>query len=125
MRFLADMGIAQSTVKWLKSQGYEAKHLREEGLQKLPDEDIYSKAKKEKSIILTFDLDFGEIAAAAGENLPSIIIFRLQDARPANVNRLLEIVLNETSEDLEKGAIISVNEHRYRIRRLPITPDPL
>ena len=125
MRFLADMGIARSTVEWLKSQGHEAKHLREEGLQRLPDEEIYTKAKIEKSTILTFDLDFGEIAAAAGENLPSLIIFRLQDERPVNVNRLLEIVLNEAIEDLEKGAIISVNENRYRIRHLPIPPDSL
>ncbi len=28
------MGVSSSTVEWLKSSGFEAKHLREEGLQK-------------------------------------------------------------------------------------------
>jgi predicted nuclease of predicted toxin-antitoxin system len=32
MKFLADMGISQSTVKWLREKGYDAVHLREKGL---------------------------------------------------------------------------------------------
>jgi predicted nuclease of predicted toxin-antitoxin system len=76
MRFLTDMGISQATVHWLRSHGHDAKHLREEGLQRLSDSEIFSKASKEKRIILTFDLDFGAITAQAGGKLPSVIIFR-------------------------------------------------
>ena len=114
------MGVSSSTVEWLKSSGFEAKHLREEGLQKLPDKDIFSKAQKEGRVILTFDLDFGEIAALAGTMLPSVIIFRLQDQTPRNVNRLLKQILDNTKEELKQGAIISANEQRFRVRRLPI-----
>lgn len=122
MRFLADMGIAQSTVKWLRSIGHEAKHLREEGLQKLPDRDIFTKAQKEGSIVLTFDLDFGAIAASVRAALPSVIIFRLEDERPNNVNKLLELVIEEAREVLTEGAVVSVSESRFRVRRLPIRP---
>lgn len=73
MQFLADMGISRSSVQWLVSLGHEAKHLRDEGLQRLADEKIFEKARKENSIILTFDLDFGEIAAFVSEQGPSII----------------------------------------------------
>lgn len=58
MKFLGDMGIAQSTIHWLKHRGYDSIHLREQGLHKLPDEKIVEKARKEERIILTFDLDF-------------------------------------------------------------------
>jgi predicted nuclease of predicted toxin-antitoxin system len=116
------MGIAGSTMNWLKLKGHDAKHLRDEGLQRLPDEDIFAKAENEDRIILTFDLGFGDIAAAAGTTLPSIIIFRLLDQTPANVNRRLEVVLREAVTALSQGAIISVDEVRYRIRRLPIIP---
>ena len=92
MRFLGDMGIAGSTTAWLKSKGHDAKHLRDEGLQRLPDDDVFAKAENEDRIILTFDLGFGDIAAAAGTTLPSIIIFRLLDQTPANVNRRLKVV---------------------------------
>ncbi|MCI0691936.1 DUF5615 family PIN-like protein [candidate division KSB1 bacterium] len=122
MRFLGDMGIAGSTMNWLKSKGHDAKHLRDEGLQRLPDDDIFAKAENEGRIILTFDLGFGDIAAAAGTMLPSIIIFRLLDQRPTNVNRRLDVVLQEAAAALSQGAIISVDEIRYRIRRLPIIP---
>ena len=123
MKFLTDMGVARSTVEWLRLRGYDAVRLREQGLQRLPDSDIFAKARAEERVVLTFDLDFGEIAAAAGTALPSVIIFRLQDERPVNVDQRLAIVLREAAEDLEAGAIISVDEYRYRVRRLPISPD--
>ena len=121
MRFLGDMGIAGSTMTWLKSKGHDAKHLRDEGWQRLPDDEIFAKAGIENRIVLTFDLGFGDIAAAAGTTLPSIIIFRLFDQSPASVHRRLQVVLKEASSALDQGAVISVDEIRYRIRRLPIT----
>jgi predicted nuclease of predicted toxin-antitoxin system len=122
MRFLADMGISRSSVEWLLSHGHEAKHLRDEGLQRLADKKIFDKARKENRIILTFDLDFGEIAAFAPKVGPSIIIFRLQDERPANVNSHLQVVLDKAGEALMEGAVISVGENRFRVRRFPIIP---
>jgi predicted nuclease of predicted toxin-antitoxin system len=37
MKFLADMGISPRTVNHLKTKGYDAVHLREQGLEKLED----------------------------------------------------------------------------------------
>jgi len=31
MKFLADMGISQSSINWLREKGLDAIHLREEG----------------------------------------------------------------------------------------------
>jgi predicted nuclease of predicted toxin-antitoxin system len=63
MRFLADMGVDIRVVQWLRTQGHDAIHLREQGLQRMPDGDIFAKARTEQRILLTFDLDFGEILA--------------------------------------------------------------
>lgn len=41
MRFLADMGVSRQVVEWLHEEGHEALHLREEGLQRLPDSEIF------------------------------------------------------------------------------------
>jgi len=51
---------------------------RDQQLMKLPDAEILQKARSENRIVLTFDLDFGDLLAASGENLPSVIIFRLR-----------------------------------------------
>ena len=120
MKFLADMGISVVTVDYLCSQGYDAVHLREQGLHKLEYPAILQKARMEQRIVLTHDLDFGDLLAASGTVLPSVIIFRLRDMRPANVNRHLEALLAERSEELEQGVIMSVREGRIRMRRLPI-----
>ena len=53
MRFLADMGISLKTVAWLRSEGHDVVHLCEEGLQRLPDEEIFKKGITESRIILT------------------------------------------------------------------------
>lgn len=120
MRFLADMGVSQTLIQTLRSSGYDAIHLREGGLQRLPDSQILAKAKQENRIVLTFDLDFADLLAASRQNLPSVIIFRLQNAKPASVRPKLMKVLNECQEMLETGAIITVENARYRVRQLPI-----
>jgi predicted nuclease of predicted toxin-antitoxin system len=63
MRFLADMGVSSRVISWLLTTGDDSVHLRDQGLQRLPDQQIFDKAATEARIILTFDLDFGEILA--------------------------------------------------------------
>ena len=85
MRFLADTGVSQRVVAWLCEQGHDATHLREENLHRLPNGEIFQKALGEERIILTFDLDFAEIAALSGGKAASVIVFRLRNARISNV----------------------------------------
>jgi predicted nuclease of predicted toxin-antitoxin system len=118
MRFLADMGVAHRIVEWLRAEGHDALHLREEGLQRMPDGDIFEKAVSEKRIILTFDLDFGEIVALSAGRRASVILFRLHNTRTPHVMDRLRKVLKDSGEALEKGAIVVVEESRHRTRRL-------
>lgn len=120
MKFLADMGISVLTVEDLRTQGYDAIHLREQGLHRMQDSAILEKARTEQRVVLAHDLDFGDLLAASGAHLPSVVLFRLQDMRPTNVNRHLRAVLAERSEELERGAIVSVREGQIRVRLLPV-----
>ena len=74
MRFLADMGLDVRVAQWLRHEGHDAVHLRDEGLQRMPDREIFDKGIAEGRIVLTFDLDFGEIAAlsASRPHLPPL-----------------------------------------------------
>lgn len=120
MRFLADMGVSVFTVTWLREAGHEAMHLREEGLQRLPDAEILLKARQEDRIILTMDLDFGTLLAINQEPFPSVILFRLSDERSRIVNERLAVVLRQCAEALAAGALISVSDDAFRVRGLPI-----
>lgn len=119
MRFLADMGISMRTVIWLRSSGHNAIHLSEENLQRSDDE-VLAKARTEGRILLTMDLDFGYLLAVSREQVPSVILFQLENESSEVVNRCLVEVIGECASDLEAGAIISVSEEAIRVRRLPI-----
>lgn len=78
MRFLADMGACKRAVASLREQGYEGTHLRDQGLQRLSNDEIFQKAASEARVIVTFDLDFGEIAALSRDRKVSVVAFRLR-----------------------------------------------
>ncbi len=120
MRFLADMGISPATVASLGESGHDASHLREEGLERLEDSSIVEKARGEDRILLTCDLDFGYLMAVSGERLPTVILFRLSDMRPANVLAHLNRTIDQEADQLTAGAIVVVTDTRIRVRRLPI-----
>ena len=120
MKFLVDMGISPRSAAFLRRQGHDAIHLHDAGLDRLSDAGILSKALSEGRILLTHDLDFGELMAASGAQLPSVITFRLRNMSADHVNRYLEFILANYQERLTAGAVISVTERQVRIRSLPI-----
>jgi predicted nuclease of predicted toxin-antitoxin system len=120
MRFLADMGVSMGVVEWLRASGHDAIHLHDEGLQKFPNGEIFQKAIREQRIMLTFDLDFGEIVAASGGRSVSVILFRLRNTRADFVVQRLKAVLEQSTEELTHGAVVLVEDGRHRVRRMPI-----
>lgn len=119
MRFLANMGISRQTVAFLDSLGHDAMYLHDQGLDQLPDSYILEKARSEGRILLTHDLDSGELVAASRAKLPSVIIFRLRRMRPERVNHYLNAIITQHREALEQGAIVSITEGHIRVRPLP------
>lgn len=81
---------------------------------------VFDKASGEGRILLTFDLDFGEILALSGERVVSVILFRLHNTRTPHVRERLQKVLVQSARDLEQGAVVVVEESRLRVRRLPL-----
>ena len=81
--------------------------------------EVFQKAVAESRILLTFDLDFGEIAALSGGSKTGVILFRLHNTRTAHVIERLGTVLAGFAESLETGAVVLVEESRLRIRPFP------
>jgi predicted nuclease of predicted toxin-antitoxin system len=86
MRFLADAGISPKTVEFLKQLGHETTHVRTLGMQRAPDAQIIALARTDGSVVLSFDLDFGDLLALGVMDKPSVILFRLADERAESVN---------------------------------------
>ncbi len=123
MRFLADAGIAQRVVEWLRTRAHDAIHLREQGLQRFPDREVFAKATAERRVVLTFDLDYGELVALSVPPSASVVLFRLHDTSTPHVIARLEAVLEASAAQLEQGAVVVVvEESRHRVRAFPKEP---
>jgi predicted nuclease of predicted toxin-antitoxin system len=120
MRFLADMGVAQSTAQRLREAGHDVTHLADLGLGRLADREILALASREERFVVTFDLDFTDLLAAGLQHQPSVIIFRLKSQIPAAVTPRLLTLVRERPQELTDGVIAIVEDARYRLRRLPI-----
>jgi len=115
------MCIPNRCAKSIRENGYDVIHLAEQELYCISDDQVHQKAKEEGRVILTFDLDFSDIAAKRGSKLPSIIIFRLSNKKWENIIFRLSLVLEQYCSELIEGAIISVGDKKIRLRKLPLT----
>jgi predicted nuclease of predicted toxin-antitoxin system len=84
------------------------------------DATIIATAVREDRILVTQDLDLSALIALAGKIRPSLVSLRLSSSRIEHVNDVLERVLREMARDLERGAIVMVEDQRVRRRSLPI-----
>ena len=119
MRFLLDMNLPPVMADWLRSEGHDAVHICEIGLADLPDREVFARAAADRRIVVTFDLDFGEIVGLAAAAGTTVILLRLRLARRDHLRRRLQAAIAAVAEALEAGATVVVEDARIRIRRMP------
>lgn len=120
MRFVADMHIAPRTATFLRTLGHDVVRVDELLLPTATDDTIVAAATRDGRCILTQDLDFSAIVALSGRTVPSVISLRLSSSRVERVNAVLQEVLPGVEKDLLDGAIVTVQDGRVRVRRLPV-----
>jgi len=116
LRFLLDANISPETAIFLRSLGFDTKSLIEKGLGGLEDAAVAAMAQKEKRILITFDLDFGELYYFSSYKYFRVIVLRLDDQRVASVNSVLKKFLEGHLDVFKKKgrllAVISENDFR-------------
>ncbi len=120
MNFLLDENMPPSLVARLVGMGYKARHIILMGWASTKDDRILELAAETGEIILTHDLDFGTLLALSGKAKPSVIQFRLQRPHVEDMAAFLGNYLPELEADLTEGALVTVDERMFKIRRLPI-----
>lgn len=83
------------------------------------DNVIMSWARENGYVVFTHDLDFGVLLALTQAESPSVIQVRTQDVFPEVLAKRLVKVLKEHQTTLEKGALLTVDEAKARVRVLP------
>jgi predicted nuclease of predicted toxin-antitoxin system len=121
MKLLLDQGTPRSAVSFLRDAGFDAVHTGEIGMAESADEEILIRAFAENRVVVTLDADFHAHLALSQAVKPSVIRIRIEGLRAEEFSGLLQKVIRHCEEDLNTGAMVSVNDFQIRIRRLPIT----
>jgi predicted nuclease of predicted toxin-antitoxin system len=120
LKLIADINISPLTVRALQNKGYDIGRITDKLAATATDKEIIELAYQEKTVIITQDLDFSAIIAQSGHNGPSVISLRVASAKPDRITRILITLLPLIEADLNEGAIISIGEKEYRIKKLPV-----
>ena len=119
MKLLLDMCVPVGIVNDLAAAGHDVVHVRSLD-PRASDEWIVDEARTGGRIVVTMDLDFGDIMSHIQRASPSVVLMRLRNPTPANLLECLESALSDHESALGSGAIVIVEDRRSRVRRLPI-----
>jgi predicted nuclease of predicted toxin-antitoxin system len=119
MKILIDMNLSPDWVKVLQKAGWEAVHWSTVGDMRAADDIIMSFARENGYIVFTHDLDFGVLLALTQAESPSVIQVRTQDVFPDVLGDTLVKVFKEHEAVLEKGALLTIDDGKSRVRILP------
>jgi predicted nuclease of predicted toxin-antitoxin system len=120
MKILIDMNLPPRWIQIFVEAGWEAVHWSQVGAPTASDREIMVWARENGYVVFTHDLDFSALLAATQGGGPSVIQVRTQNILPEVIGDLVVNSLNRYRNELEKGAIITIDPGRARVRILPL-----
>ena len=120
MKVLLDMNIPLKYAVLLAKRGIEAIRWSDIGAPVATDEEIMAYACDNDFIVLTFDLDFSAILSATRTTKPSVAQIRASVLHAEQAVDLVAAALLDNADDLRKGAILSIDINKARLRLLPL-----
>jgi predicted nuclease of predicted toxin-antitoxin system len=120
VKLLVDMNLSPSWVERLVHHGFEAVHWSTIGVATAPDVEILTWANEHQFVVVTNDLDFSAILAASAGATPSVVQVRTKDLLSDAVVGIVANALKSHQEDIERGALLSIDEGGTRVRILPL-----
>jgi predicted nuclease of predicted toxin-antitoxin system len=120
MKLLLDQGLPRTAAELLRSAGFDIVHVGDIGYATADDVAILQLAVAEQRTIVTLDADFHTLLALSAAPAPSVIRIRVEGLRAAAVAALIQAVVAQCEQELMQGAVVTVQEGRLRMRRLPL-----
>jgi len=116
-KFLLDADMPRSSAEVIRALGYDVEDVRDLGMRYAEDREIIEYSRKTGRIVITRDLDFGDVLRYP--NHPGAIILRLPSEYTAKeLNDVLRDFLSSVEGQILRKAIIIVELGRYRRRPL-------
>jgi predicted nuclease of predicted toxin-antitoxin system len=120
MKLLVDMNLSPEWIGYLALAGFEAAHWSRFGSPSAADRDIMAFAREHDYVLLTHDLDFSAMLSAVRGEKPSVVQIRAGDLHVSSIGDSLVHALTQMSAELNRGALLTIEPGRTRIRLLPL-----
>jgi predicted nuclease of predicted toxin-antitoxin system len=120
VRLIVDMNLSPEWVQYLQNRGFDATHWSTVGPSDAQDREIMRWARDNGHVVLTHDLDFGLLLAHTKDSGPSVVQARVQDVSTEALGATVVTALQVHRAILERGALMTIDPSRTRIRILPI-----
>ena len=121
MKLLLDQGLPRSSALLLREGGIDTLHVGEIGLAAAADNEILRRGRQEGRVVVTLDADFHSLLAFSKAVSPSVIRIRIEGLTGQVAANVIKEAVLRSKEDLENGALVTVQPGRIRIRRLPLS----
>lgn len=122
IKLVVDIGLPPAWVEVFAKHGWPALHWSNIGDPRAKDPVVMSWAREHNHIVFTHDLDFGTLLALTRASGPSVIQVRAQDVVPEHLEDVVVSTIHAYEQQLQEGALLTVDEGRGKVRMLPIGP---
>ncbi|MBS1824201.1 MAG: DUF5615 family PIN-like protein [Acidobacteria bacterium] len=117
MKFKTDENLPAEAAAVLREAGFDAETVWDESLNGSDDGTISNRARSERRILVTMDLDFANIHAYPPEIYPGLIVLRLRSQDKLNVEAVMRRVVLALRLRSPREELWIVEEDRIRYRQ--------
>lgn len=116
LKLLLNANLSPETAGFIREFfGFDVKCLLEEGVSHISDDDVTALALKEGRVIVTSDLDFGQIYHFNRKSELGVIVLRLSDQTVESVNMALQDFFSAHGDEKTLNSnLVVVEDSRYR-----------
>jgi predicted nuclease of predicted toxin-antitoxin system len=116
MKLKLDENLSRHLKRSLSALHHDVSTAGEEGLLSKPDSVVAAAAKSADRVLVTLDVEFGNLAKYPPGKHPGIIFFRPKSLGPLTVNNFIEELFRQTELESLKGCLVVVDPNRTRVR---------
>jgi predicted nuclease of predicted toxin-antitoxin system len=120
MKLLIDMNLSPRWVATFTAASIQSVHWSAVGSLCATDAEIMTYAKAHDFVVITHDLDFGNILASTHAEKPSVVQIRAENITPEAIATPVIAALRQMAAELEDGALVTIDPLRTRLRMLPL-----
>ena len=116
MKFKVDENLPREIAELLRSLGYSADTVEDEGLRGATDPLVVDAARKENRILLTLDKGLGNLVAYPAGTHAGVVLFRPPASGPRSAAAFGKLNLPRVLDLSLSGRVVIVTETKVRVR---------